>query len=83
MTTVLAFFLHENDWFTVFGEIPQGIPVLVLPPFSVPEVRDESGQILQEYQNFWQIIQYLGVGLVVLPLVGLLENISICKAFGE
>lgn len=54
------------------GHIPQGLPNFELPQFSA-----NNGTI-----NFVGIIRDLGSGILVLPLVGILENIAICKAFG-
>lgn len=85
VSTTMAYFLYDSgkEWFILNGSIPQGMPPLITPPFHVPEIRDEDGTIIQEYQSFWQMVQYLGPGLVIVPLIGLLENMSICKAFGE
>lgn len=54
------------------GEIPPGLPSVKLPPFSAEN--DSVG--------FLEMIRKLGSGVIVVPLVGVLENIAICKAFG-
>ena len=33
--------------------------------------------------GFLEMIRRLGSGVIVVPLIGVLENIAICKAFGE
>lgn len=60
------------------------MPPFIWPPFEVPEIRNETGEgIIQEYQSFWDMVSYLGAGLIVVPMVGLLENMTTCKAFGK
>lgn len=68
----------------MIGDIPQGLPSVKLPPFSIPAVLNEtSGVILKPEQGFADIVSELGSGLIVVPLIALLENIAICKAFAN
>ncbi|XP_066560681.1 sodium-independent sulfate anion transporter isoform X2 [Amia ocellicauda] len=62
--------------FTVTGKTSQG-----LPPFSAPPFTETTwnGTVIP----FDEITQDLGSGLVVIPLIGLLESIAIAKAFGS
>lgn len=54
------------------------------PPFSIPQIVNEtSGEITEEYESFWDMISYLGTGIVVVPFVGLLENMNAVKTFGK
>ncbi|KAJ6637083.1 Sodium-independent sulfate anion transporter [Pseudolycoriella hygida] len=59
--------------FTLSGKVQPGIPSFSLPPFQF------------EYNNqtigFVQICTELGSGIVVVPLVAVLANIAIAKAF--
>lgn len=74
----------HHDMFKMIGDIPQGLPSVKMPPFSIPEVRNEtSGEIISEGQGFGDMISSLGSGLIVVPLIALLENIAICKAFAN
>ncbi|XP_055903768.1 sodium-independent sulfate anion transporter-like [Eupeodes corollae] len=74
-----------NQYFTLIGAIPQGVPRFSLPPFSIPEIRGNgtNGEeiIIQQGETFSEMIGHIGSGLVVVPLIALLENISVCKAF--
>ncbi|XP_063230914.1 sodium-independent sulfate anion transporter-like isoform X2 [Bacillus rossius redtenbacheri] len=58
---------------TIIGYIPAGLPSFQPPPFS--HASDNSTA------SFLDMASSLGSGLLVLPLVGLLENIAVCKAF--
>lgn len=70
--------------FKTIGNIPAGLPPVTPPPFSIPEIRnDTTGEVLQTGESFFEMISSMGSGLIVVPLIALLENMSICKAFGE
>lgn len=58
---------------SILGHIPQGLPDFELPPTSM-----KNGTV-----TFLEMTRDLGTGVLVLPLVGILENIAICKAFGK
>lgn len=83
----LAAYFYETghtDMFRMIGDIPQGLPSVQLPPFSIAEIRNEtSGEIIREGLGFSDMISSLGSGLIVVPLIALLENIAICKAFAN
>jgi sodium-independent sulfate anion transporter 11 len=57
------------------GNITQGLPELKLPPFEFYD--STSNQTV----SFIDMCSTLGTGLIIVPLVALLENIAICKAF--
>lgn len=79
-----AFYENGKDYVKMIGDIPPGLPSFQAPPFSVPEIRNEtSGEIIQEAESFGDMLSNMGSGLIVIPLIALLENIAICKAFGE
>lgn len=61
--------------FRVIGHIPPGLPTFQPPPFSAVEGNVTLG--------FVDMVRELGSGIIVLPLVALLENIAICKAFAN
>lgn len=74
----------HHDMFRLIGDIPQGLPSVQIPSFSIPAVVNEtSGAIIQEEQGFGEMVSSLGSGLIVVPLIALLENIAICKAFAN
>lgn len=70
--------------FIVIGEIPKGLPSFSFPSFSVDEIKNgTSGEIIQEALTFSDMLSTIGNGLIVVPLIALLESIAICKAFSK
>lgn len=86
VTGMISYLLHQsgqND-LQVIGEIPSGMPSFSVPSFSIPDIRNEtSGEILQKGETFTEIVSGMGSSLIVIPLIALLENMSVCKAFGN
>jgi len=70
---------HEGTPFNVIGYIPPGLPSFRMPPTSLLANETLSG----EEEPFFQIIHNMGSGFIVVPLISLMENIAICKAFGN
>lgn len=64
--------------FKVIGEVPPGLPHVMPPPFGFTEENSNGTTV---YISLLDMLSDLGSGIVVVPLVGLLENIAICKAF--
>ncbi|KAM6050480.1 sodium-independent sulfate anion transporter isoform 1-T1 [Chlamydotis macqueenii] len=60
---------------TLTGSIPQGLPAFRLPRFSVAA---PNGTV-----PFGSMVEDMGVGLAVVPLMGLLETVAIAKAFAS
>lgn len=84
--SIAAYFFNNGheDMFIIIGDIPAGLPVVKMPPFSIPDIVNETtGEILQEGLGFSDMISEIGSGLIVIPLIALLENIAICKAFAN
>ncbi len=52
-----------------------------LPPFKLPNFTtvDEEGHVV----DFPGMIRELNVGLLVIPLISILENVAIAKSFCE
>lgn len=65
--------------YKIIGDIPAGLPDFDPPEFQV-RLQGANGT---ETRGFLDIVSAMGSGVVVLPLIGLLENISICKAFAN
>lgn len=85
LTGMIAYLLHQSgqDDLQLIGEIPSGMPNVAVPPFSIPEIRNETtGEIIQKGESFSEMVSQMGSSLIVIPLIALLENISVCKAFG-
>ncbi|XP_050683537.1 sodium-independent sulfate anion transporter isoform X2 [Leptidea sinapis] len=62
--------------FRLMGAIPSGVPNPQLPPFSY--VRGDNSTA-----DFVDMVSELGSGILVIPLIVLLEDIAICKAFSD
>ncbi|KAI1886478.1 hypothetical protein AGOR_G00196160 [Albula goreensis] len=76
--TVVAYSLEVSGHhtFTITGQTSQGLPPFQAPPFSETIL---NGTEL----SFSDIVLDLGGGLIVIPLMGLLESIAIAKAFAS
>ncbi|XP_034960054.2 sodium-independent sulfate anion transporter [Zootoca vivipara] len=70
-----SFQVTGSQPFTLTGFTPQGLPSFQLPPFS--EVTP-NGTV-----SFGGMVQKMGAGLAVVPLMGLLETVAIAKAFAS
>ncbi|XP_072795883.1 sodium-independent sulfate anion transporter isoform X1 [Vicugna pacos] len=61
--------------FVLTGKTPEGLPEPHVPPFSVTTT---NGTV-----SFTEMVQGMGAGLAVVPLVGLLESIAVAKSFAS
>lgn len=86
-TTLMAMQLETSgrNPFLLTGYIPPGLPSLALPPFSIqPKPGNVTAGIVPESgETFLEMVQSLGYGLIIVPLIALLENVSVCKAFAK
>lgn len=86
-TTVLVMQLDAmgRNPFVLTGYIPPGLPSLALPPFSIePQPGNVTAGIAPvPGESFLEMVQSLGYGLIIVPLIALLENVSVCKAFAK
>lgn len=85
-TGLFAYFLYESGQhdLQLIGEIPPGLPTVQFPPFSIPDIVNETtGEVIQRGETFSEMVSGMGSSLIVIPLIALLENISVCKAFGK
>ncbi|XP_014742923.1 PREDICTED: sodium-independent sulfate anion transporter [Sturnus vulgaris] len=70
-----SFQVMGSQPFRLTGSIPQGLPAFRPPRFSLAA---PNGTV-----PFQSLVQDMGVGLAVVPLMGLLETIAIAKAFAS
>ncbi|XP_071443751.1 sodium-independent sulfate anion transporter-like [Hetaerina americana] len=70
------FALRGEPPFRLIGDIPPGLPTFQSPPFSAMKPDNTTA-------GFLEIVSKCGSGLLVLPLLSLLEDIAICKAFSS
>lgn len=61
--------------YKIIGNIPAGLPDFNAPQFSV-----QNGNVTM---GFFDMVSVMKSNVIVLPLIGLLENISICKTFAN
>ncbi|KAI5698607.1 hypothetical protein M8J75_009255 [Diaphorina citri] len=66
---------HGKTPFKLSGDVQAGLPTFQPPPFHIEE-NDKS-------YNFFQLISELGSGIFVLPLLSILENISLAQVFSQ
>ncbi|XP_041978767.1 sodium-independent sulfate anion transporter-like [Aricia agestis] len=77
VATMIAFFVHEdkNNPLILTGDITPGLPTPRLPPFETTSV---NGTV-----TAGEMLSHLGSGLLVVPLVGIISNVAIAKAFSK
>jgi sodium-independent sulfate anion transporter 11 len=51
-----------------------------MPPFSVPPF---SINIEGVTEDFMYMIERLGTAIIIIPIIAILEDVAIAKAFGE
>ncbi|XP_037293830.1 sodium-independent sulfate anion transporter [Manduca sexta] len=75
VATTFAYVVHDpkDPMFKLSGRVEPGLPPLSAPPFSAA-VDNSTVQ-------FVDMVQQLGTGVVLLPVVMVLANIAIAKAF--
>lgn len=77
------FYNNGQDMFKIIGEIPAGLPAFKIPPFGYTEIKNTTnGEITIEH-SFTDLLSEMSSALIVIPLIALLENIAICKAFAN
>ncbi|CAG2056069.1 unnamed protein product, partial [Timema podura] len=73
---VWQLFKHAGEaklWDCVMGQIKPGLPTFGLPPFSA--------QVGNTTYSFLGMCEKLGSGIIMVPVVGVLANVAIAKAF--
>ncbi|XP_049699792.2 sodium-independent sulfate anion transporter isoform X1 [Helicoverpa armigera] len=75
--SVLAYVTHGPDrpLFKLSGRVEPGLPPLSAPPFSAT--------VGNTTMNFVDMVQQLGSAVIMMPIVMVLANIAIAKAFSE
>ncbi|RZF32772.1 hypothetical protein LSTR_LSTR009881, partial [Laodelphax striatellus] len=62
--------------FVLTGEIQSGLPNIEAPPFQSV---DENGEPV----SFLEMVAHLGSGLLVIPLIAIVSNLALSKAFSD
>ncbi|CAH1179752.1 unnamed protein product [Phaedon cochleariae] len=74
-----SFHLNGPTPFKLIGAVPPGLPSVKVPPFGIDKV--VNGTVIS--QSFTEMVSNLGGAIIVLPLIIILENIAVCKAFAN
>ncbi|XP_018090584.1 sodium-independent sulfate anion transporter isoform X2 [Xenopus laevis] len=69
-----SFHVMGSQPFILTGKTAKGLPQFQLPPFS--EITPNGTR------TFSEMVQVIGSGLLIIPLMGLLESVAIARAFG-
>ncbi|XP_034117485.1 sodium-independent sulfate anion transporter [Drosophila albomicans] len=85
--TLIAMYLEGNgsNPFVLTGYIPPGLPTISLPKFSIEAQPGNAtaGIPAVPGESFFEMVHTLGYGLIIVPIIALLENVSVCKAFAK
>nr|XP_032523263.1 sodium-independent sulfate anion transporter-like isoform X1 [Danaus plexippus plexippus] len=75
--SIIAFFVHQDKEVPLIltGDITPGLPIPQLPPFKSMEGNSTI--------TTGEMLSHLGSGLIVVPLVGVISNVAIAKAFSK
>ncbi|XP_039488431.1 sodium-independent sulfate anion transporter isoform X2 [Drosophila santomea] len=82
VTSVLAYSTCEHMEscpFILTGKVKSGLPNVSLPKFETT-ILDRNGTEIR--QNFEQMLSELGPSMLILPIIAVLGNVAISKAFG-
>uniref|UniRef100_A0A1I8Q315 SLC26A/SulP transporter domain-containing protein n=2 Tax=Stomoxys calcitrans TaxID=35570 RepID=A0A1I8Q315_STOCA len=85
ITATIVGYLQLKDYFQLTGYIPSGFPPVEIPAFSLPgsNVTQGFAEDVGEQQTFWMLLKEFGTGLLVIPLISLLETMAVCRTFAK
>lgn len=76
VATLMAFCLDgENQPFTLTGYVEAGLPPVSLPPFETV--------INNQTVTFYEMMNDIGVGVIMVPFIGLLINVATISTFAK
>ncbi|XP_065088699.1 sodium-independent sulfate anion transporter [Ochlerotatus camptorhynchus] len=81
VTSSIAFYFDRNGQrpFMLTGTVKSGIPGFHLPPFST-QIPGPNNTFVD--LNFTDMVSELGVNIALVPIIAVLGNVAISKAFG-
>jgi sodium-independent sulfate anion transporter 11 len=79
--TSTTFSNPAENRFDIQGNIKAGLPSFELPPFSINKTDTEDGNSTV-LLSFPEICSDLGAAIGLIPLIAILEQVAIAKAFG-
>ena len=62
----------------ILGNIQSGLPPFALPPFSINRTEGNATVVV----GFTDICSELGAAIGLIPLIAILEQVAVAKAFG-
>ncbi|XP_036224042.2 sodium-independent sulfate anion transporter isoform X1 [Bactrocera oleae] len=86
LVALLGYYLLQSgiDIFRMVGYVPDGLPEFKVPAFSATTYTNTtSGELIEMHESFLDIVSSLGAGLIVIPLVSLLETTALIQAFAD
>lgn len=72
---------HDIDVLTLTQEVKPGLPPFAFPEFTYSYFNNATNQTI--HKGFLDIVQDMGSGLVIIPLISILEAIAIAKSFAK
>ncbi|CAD6993025.1 unnamed protein product [Ceratitis capitata] len=73
-----------TDIFRMVGYVPAGLPAFKVPAFSqITYTNATGGELVVMEETFVDMISSLGAGLIVIPLVSLLETSALIQTFAD
>ncbi|RXG72454.1 Sodium-independent sulfate anion transporter [Armadillidium vulgare] len=75
IATFLSACLDNDQPFTITGDIKPGLPSVKVPHFTITEGNKTI--------PFTQVMSNVGPGVIILPLVAILENFAIASSFSQ
>lgn len=77
ITSFIAYFLSQSGSvpFKLTGHVPQGIPAMGFPTLSTKMNNHTMG--------YSEMVSSLGAGVIVIPMVAVLANVAIAKAYSK
>ncbi|XP_011144186.1 sodium-independent sulfate anion transporter isoform X2 [Harpegnathos saltator] len=72
----LGYSFQNESPVKLIGYIPGGMPIVQIPPFGY--MKDANTTV-----TFVDMVSNLSTGILVIPLISLMEDIAICKAFAN
>lgn len=84
VTSVIAYHAQQNghEPFILTGKVKSGLPSFSLPPFET-SIPVKNGTDMQNIQlDFMDMVTELGSSIALVPIIAVLGNVAISKAFG-
>ncbi|XP_058978168.1 sodium-independent sulfate anion transporter-like [Musca domestica] len=85
--TIVGYLEHMGkSYVQLTGYIPSGFPPVEFPALSIVNGNGSyvsETELEENTQSFWMLLQEFGSGLVVIPLISLLETIAVCRTFAN